>query len=87
MSEYIIARTGDSEQYHPENVACEYTVALNQTLELGTHWLVGLIKISIVFDADSVDLAGNDPIELHVCSNICNGTYVGEKGSDYCKDF
>jgi hypothetical protein len=77
MSEYIIARSDDSIQYHPANVAYEYTVALNQTLELGTHWLVGLSEISIVFDAYGIHLAGNDPIELYVCSNICNVTHVG----------
>jgi hypothetical protein len=69
MYEYIIASSVDSAQYHPD--------ALNQTLELGTHWLVGLSEIAIVYDADSVDLVGNDPLELYVCSNIYNVTYVG----------
>jgi hypothetical protein len=58
---------------------CAYTVVLNQTLELGVQWLVGLSEILIVFDADSARVTDNAPIELHVCSNICNVTYVGGK--------
>jgi hypothetical protein len=77
MSEYVIVRSFDSLEYYPENEACLYTVVLNQTLELGAYWRVGLCEFTIVRKGDRAHVGKDDPLELCVCSNVCDISYVG----------
>jgi hypothetical protein len=76
MSVYIIARSDDSTEYYPRNNASAFTVQLNQTLDLGVDWTIGLCEISIVNSTDKFAV-DNDPLEIYVCSNIGDTTYVG----------
>jgi hypothetical protein len=76
MSVYIIARSDDSTEYYPGNNASEFTVQLNQTLDLGVRWVIGLCELSIV-NSDGIVPGANDPLEIYVCSNIGDTTYVG----------
>jgi hypothetical protein len=75
MSVYVIARSDDSTAYYTANDGSAFTVQLNQTLDLGVYWAIGLCELSIVNEGRFGD--NIDPLEIYVCSNLVATSYVG----------
>jgi hypothetical protein len=71
MSICVVLKSSDSTNIHKNNSSHDFRVHLPRPLDLDGTWNVSLLEFTA--------LPSNGQIEVFVCSDLCDDTFVGDK--------